>query len=156
MYVAPKALDVEETYGGAEGEFAVYIGNADVQLATRVGGARVFGDLYPYFDGASLGAGTDRGYRTHRFLGDASIFGNVELRAYLTPATTAVFPVRFGVVLFTDAGRVWVSGEDSSEWHPSYGGGLLIQPVGTTIVFRALLAKSSEETLFQFGSGFRF
>jgi len=156
MYVAPQALDVEETYSGVDGEFAVYAGSSDVQLAARVGGARVFGDLYPYFDAASIGSNTNRGYRSHRFLGDASVFGNVELRAYLTPATTAVFPVRFGVILFTDAGRVWVSGEDSREWHPSYGGGLLVQPVGTTIVFRAVVAQSSEGTLFQFGSGFRF
>jgi hypothetical protein len=156
MYIAPNVLDVDQTYGGVDGQVAAYVGNEDVQLALRVGGARVFGDLYPYFDAAFIGASTNRGFRSHRFGGDASVFGNVELRAYFTPATTAVFPVRFGVVLFTDAGRVWVSGEDSREWHPSYGGGLLVKPVGTTIVLRAVAAHSSEGTLFQFGSGFRF
>jgi hypothetical protein len=156
MYIAPTALDVEETYGGVDGQLAAYFGTDDVQLAMRVGGARVFGDVYPYFDAAFIGASTNRGFRSQRFGGDASIFGNVELRAYLTPATTSVFPVRFGVMVFTDAGRVWMAGEDSREWHPSYGGGLLVKPVGTTIVFRAIAAQSSEGTLFQLGSGFRF
>jgi hypothetical protein len=155
-YVTPSILDVESTYGGAEAMVATYLGNADVQAALRVGGARVWG-TFPYFDAASLGGSTNRGFRSDRFAGQASLYGNAELRAYLTRAKyQSVFPVRFGVIGFFDVGRVWHSGEDSSKWHPSGGGGVLLKPVGTPIVFRVVAAYSTEGTLFYVGSGFRF
>ena len=156
-YVAPAVLDVENVYGGVEGEVAAYIGSSDIQFALRVGGGRVFGDQFPYFDASYLGGATDRGYRDHRFGGHASLYGNAELRMYLTKSKyESVFPVRFGVIGFVDDGRVWLSGEDSNAWHPSAGGGILLKAVGTPIVIRAVVARSPEETLFYFGSGFRF
>ena len=112
-------------------------GHLECPAGGRVGGARLFGD-YPWFDAAFLGGRTDRGFRSHRYAGDASLYGNVELRTYLGPPVFAsIFPVRFGLVGFVDDGRVWVSGEDSQRWHPSAGGGVLLKPVGTTIVLRA-------------------
>jgi hypothetical protein len=155
-YVTPSVLDVHSVYGGVEGMVAAYLGNDDVQAAFRVGGARLWG-TYPYFDAASIGGSTNRGFRSDRFAGNASLYGTVELRAYLTGAKfESVFPVRFGVVGFADAGRVWLSGEDSRRWHPSAGGGVLLKAVGTPIVLRAVAARSSEGTLFYVGSGFRF
>jgi hemolysin activation/secretion protein len=140
-----------------EGEVAAYFGTSDIQFALRVGGGRVFGDQFPYFDASYLGGATDRGYRDHRFGGDASLYGNAELRMYLTKSKyQSVFPVRFGVIGFVDDGRVWLSGEDSNAWHPSAGGGILLKAVGTPIVIRAVVARRPEETLFYFGSGFRF
>ena len=155
-FVTPAAMDVEQTYGGLDGSVAAYVGNPSVQIAARVGGARLFGD-YPWFDAAFLGGRTDRGYRSHRFAGDASLYGNAELRTYFGgPMFPSVFPVRFGLVGFVDAGRVWLSDEDSRRWHPSAGGGVLLKPVGTQIVLRAVLAHGSEGTLVYAGSGFRF
>jgi hypothetical protein len=155
-YVTPSILDAENPYGGLEGFVAGFVGSDDVQLALRVGGARLWGP-YPYFDAASLGGSNNRGFRSDRFAGDASLYGNLELRAYLTgPKYESVFPVRFGVVGFTDIGRVWLSGEDSRKWHPSFGGGVLLKLVGTPMVFRAIAGHSSESTLFYVGSGLRF
>ena len=153
---SPPALDVETTYGGVDGMLAAYVGSSDVQLATRIGAARLFGD-FPYFDAASIGGATNRGYRTDRFAGKASLYGSAELRAYLTGAKyQSVFPVRFGLVGFFDIGRVWMPGEDSRKWHPSGGGGVLLKAVGTPIVFRIVAAQGSEGTQFFVGSGFRF
>jgi hemolysin activation/secretion protein len=127
-----------------------------VQLALRAGGARLFG-TFPYFDAASLGGSTNRGYRTDRFAGESSVYGSAELRTYITgPKYESIFPVRFGLVGFFDVGRVWQDGEDSRKWHPSGGGGILLKAVGTPIVFRVMVAHSSESTLFYVGSGFRF
>ena len=155
-YVAPPLLDVESTYGGAEGFVAGYVGSESVQVAARIGGGRVWG-TFPYFDAPHIGGSTNRGFRSNRFAGNASLYGNAELRAYLTGAKyQSVFPVRFGVVGFFDIGRVWQSGEDSHKWHPSGGGGVLLKPVGTPIVFRVVAGFSSESTLFYIGSGFRF
>jgi hypothetical protein len=155
-YVAPRTFDVKETYGGVEGMAVAYVGSPDVQLALRVGGERLF-KTYPYFDAASIGGVTNRGFRSDRFIGDSSIFGNAEVRAYLThPKYQSIFPVRFGIIGFADAGRVWLSGENSNTWHGSGGGGVLVKPVGTPMVFRAVASFSKEGTLFYVGSGFRF
>lgn len=155
-YVAPPLLDVESTYGGLEGFVAGYVGSEDVQVAVRVGGGRVWGD-FPYFDAAHIGGSMNRGFRSNRFAGNASLYGNGELRAYLTHAKyESVFPVRFGVVGFFDIGRVWMSDEESHKWHPSAGGGVLLKPVGTPIVLRVVAGHSTEGTLFYVGSGFRF
>lgn len=154
--VTPAVWDVQETYGRVDGWVGAYAGNVNVQIAARVGGERVFG-TYPWFDAASLGGRTNRGFHSRRFAGDASLYGNVELRTYFgQPKFASIFPSRIGLVGFIDAGRVWLSGEDSREWHPSAGGGLLLKPVGTPIVLRAVVAHGSEGTLIYAGSGFRF
>jgi hypothetical protein len=155
-FVAPAVWDVDEKYGGVDGSFTAYAGTTNVQIGARVGGARMFGN-YPWFDAAYIGGRTDRGYRSHRFSGDGSLYGNLELRTYLGhPMFQSVFPVRFGLVGFVDGGRVWLSGEDSRRWHPSAGGGALLKPVGTTIVLRAIVAHGSEGTLFYAGNAIRF
>jgi hypothetical protein len=155
-YVAPAVLDVLKTYGGADGYVAAYAGSTHVQLDARVGGERVFG-TYPWFDAAFIGGRNDRGFHSHRFSGDTSLFGNVELRTYLgSPVFGSIFPVRFGLVAFVDSARVWLKGDASNTWHPSEGGGILLKPVGTGIVLRAVAAHSTEGTLFYAGSGFRF
>ena len=149
-------MDVATSYGGIDGSVAAYVGTSSVQLAGRVGGARLFGD-YPWFDAAFLGGRTDRGFRSHRYRR-----GRLALRepraAYLhrPPVFASIFPVRFGLVGFVDVGRVWLSSEDSQRWHPSAGGGVLLKPVGTAIVLRAVLAHGSEGTLDLRWLGFRF
>ena len=65
-FVAPALMDVATSYGGIDGSVAAYVGTSSVQLAGRVGGARLFGD-YPWFDAAFLGGRTNRGFRSHRY-----------------------------------------------------------------------------------------
>jgi outer membrane protein assembly factor BamA len=152
----PAVLDVEKTYARIEGQVVAHTGSNNVQLAFRLGGARVFGD-YPYFDAAYIGGTSARAYRNQRFGGDASVFANLDLRAFLTgPKFTSVFPVRFGVIGFVDAGRVWLSGERSGVWHPSVGGGVMAKPLGTNLLLRFVGAYGSEGTLIYAGSGFQF
>jgi hypothetical protein len=155
-FVTPAALDVRKTYGGLDGYVAGHVGSSNVQFATRLGGQRLFG-AYPWFDAAFIGGANSRGFHSHRFAGDASLYGNAELRMYFGPPLfTSVFPVRFGLVGFVDTGRVWLRGEHTNTWHPSEGGGVLLKLVGTSIVLRAVAARGSEGTLVYAGSGFRF
>jgi hypothetical protein len=155
-FVSPAVMDTRETYGGVEGYLTGHVGGSNVQLAARVGGQRMFGS-YPWFDAAVIGGANNRGFRSHRFAGDTSLYGNAELRTYLGgPMFASVFPVRFGLVGFVDTGRVWIEGEQSNSWHPSGGGGLLLKPIGTSIVLRAVAATGGEGTLVYLGSGFRF
>ncbi len=53
-------------------------------LAVRAGASRAWGD-YPFQEAAYLGgSSTLRGYHSQRFVGDAAIYGNAELRVPLT------------------------------------------------------------------------
>jgi hypothetical protein len=64
--------------------------------------------------------------------------------------------MRLGLFGLVDTGRVWLEGEDSSTWHTSYGGGLLLQPLATPVTVHATVATGDEGTRFRFGSGFSF
>jgi hypothetical protein len=154
----PPLLDVEEAFYGIEAELAGYLGRSRsrVQLAARVGGRRVWG-RYPWFESAFVGGRASlRGYSRQRFAGDASLYGGVEARAWLVTVDVPPVPLRLGVLAFADAGRVWLSGEESDRWHTSWGAGLMLQPVATPFVLTAAWARGREDTRFYFGYGFFF
>ena len=131
MFVAPAALDVTDTYGGIEGYVVGHAGNTE--RAARGQGRRPapFRHLSVVRWGVHRRRERSR-FSQHRFGGDASAYGNAELRAYVGPPVFgSIFPVRFGVVGFADSGRVWHASDGSNAWHPSAGGGLLLKPIGT-------------------------
>jgi len=154
LYV-PETWDVEEGYGGIDGEVAGYLGVPRARLALRVGGRKLWGP-YTWFDAAFIGGHNNRGFRSHRFSGDSSLYGSAELRFWLAKLNTPVVPVRLGVFGLVDTGRVWFEGEDSNTWHTSYGGGLLFQPAGAPITLHATVATGDEGPRFYFGSGYSF
>ena len=53
-------------------------------FAFRAGGTKVWGK-YPFFAGATIGGQDNvRGYNDKRFSGDAALFGQTELRIFIT------------------------------------------------------------------------
>jgi hypothetical protein len=154
LYV-PEAWDVEEGYGGIDGELAAYLGVPRTHLALRVGGRQLWG-RYPWFDAAFIGGRNARAYRSNRFSGDSSLYGSAELRIWFGKLTTPVVPMRLGAYGLVEAGRVWLEGEASSTWHASYGGGLLFQPLGTPVTVNATVATGDEGLRFRFGAGYGF
>jgi hypothetical protein len=154
VYV-PGAWDVEEGYGGVGGELATYLGRPNVHLALRVGGRKLWG-TYAWFDAAFIGGRNNRGFRSHRFTGDSSLYAGAELRLWLGKLSTPIVPMRLGLYGLVDTGRVWLKGEDSDTWHTSYGGGLLLQPLATPVTIHATVATSDEGPRFYFGSGYAF
>jgi len=151
----PEAWDVLKDYSWVDGEVDAYLGDSRAHLAVRVGGRHTWGD-YPWFDAAFIGGGNARAYRSDRFAGDSSLYGSAEVRLWLGNVNTGIVPVRLGVFGLVEAGRVWLEGEDSNTWHPSYGGGLLFQPVGVATAFNITAATGDEGTRFYFGAGFGF
>lgn len=122
----PKAWSLERAFGEAHGDASVYL-TAPVPtsptLALRVGGKQVFGDLFPFHESAFLGGSdTLRGLRRNRYAGERAAFGNAELRFRLGKVKLFV-PITVGLFGLADAGRVWVDGETSDEWHTAFGGG---------------------------------
>jgi hypothetical protein len=69
-----------------------------------------------------------------------------------------VIPGRLWIVGLYDVGRVWFEGEDSDDWHPSYGGGIAFEVAGSPVTFWTGVAKPQEEdgVRFYFLSGFGF
>lgn len=154
-FYAPDAWDVTGGYGGAEGVLAAYAGSKRVHLALRAGGRRLWGDA-PWFEAAHLGGLNNRGFRSHRFVGNSSLYGSVSLRGWLGRLPIPLLPTRVGLVAFTDTGRVWLENEDSDTWHTSYGGGLLLQPTLAPVTVHVIAADSKEGTRFYFGLGYPF
>ena len=126
--------------------------------AAFLGGAPVTLPVYP--TGASIGS-TLRGYDLNRFAGDASLAGNLEVRAALGKFI-ALLPFRYGLVGIADVGRVFLAGETSSRWHSGLGGGLWIavsaasQIFQLTSSFNVLLVRSDEGTSFYLYTGYGF
>jgi hypothetical protein len=163
--VFPKAWDVEETYGWVEGNASTYLtagANGRVTLALRAGGKHMLGEKYPFFNAATAGGGgffsgqdAVRGLHPNRFIGDSSLYGNADLRLYLSRFFLAL-PGEWGLFGFGDAGRVWYEGESSDTWHTSYGGGLWIGLLSRSNAVAFTIAKSDERTAFYVRAGFSF
>jgi hypothetical protein len=117
--------------------------------ALRLGGEKTWGD-YPFFKAAFLGGGDNlRGYSKKRFSGDAALFGQFEVRAYLGPLKL-ILPGRLGFHLFSEAGRVFIEGENSEKWHPAYGGGLWMSFANRLLNTSLTIARSPEKFVVYF------
>src|SRR5512139_385330 len=144
-FFVPKAWDVEENFGGVEGSVASYLGSRKLVLATRVGGRTMWG-TYPWFESASISGiiGGVRGYYDGRFRGDSALYGNAELRWWIGRRKGAVLPLRWGLTAFGESGRVWYGDESSKRWHAGYGGGVIVQLIGTPMALGASIASGTE------------
>ncbi|HEY6110600.1 MAG TPA: hypothetical protein VIV56_16980, partial [Gemmatimonadales bacterium] len=98
---------------------------------------------------------TVRGYAEHRFAGDASLAGNVELRARVG-RFYALLPIEFGVFGLADAGRVFRSGETSTVWHGAAGGGLWLAFLNRVNTLTLAAARSPEGTGIYVRAGFAY
>jgi hypothetical protein len=154
----PALWDVASSYGRVRATAATYLTPAlplRPTLALRVGGERVWG-AYPFQESATLGGSSSvRGLLQSRFRGDASAFGNAELRIPLA-ALKLVVPGRIGVFGLADAGRVWLAGESSNTWHTAVGGGVWFAPFNSPFGVSAALARGDGRTALYLGTGFGF
>jgi hypothetical protein len=98
---------------------------------------------------------TLRGWRQERFAGDASLYGNAEIRFFLTKFFL-LLPVDLGAFGLADAGRVYVSGESSDTWHSAFGGGLWVSFLGRGNTMSVSMAHGREGNGFYFRTGMLF
>jgi hypothetical protein len=125
-------------------------------LASRLGYGKIWGD-YDFPQAFQL-SGPDnlRGYRRDRFAGQSMLFNNTELRFKVADFNTYLFPGSLGLFVFNDVGRVWVKGEDSSDWHVGNGGGIWVAPVRRFVVTAAITRSKEEKMLPLVTFGFQF
>ena len=155
-FYVPKAFDVTADFGGVDGTVSGYLGNPRLSLAARAGGRKLWGP-YPWFESATIGGSDDlRGYDSNRYRGDASLFGNAELRYWLGNRKKPTLPMRWGLFGFAESGRVWLKGETSEKWHTGFGGGLMAQFLGTPLTLAGSMASGSEGLHFYFKGGYSF
>jgi hemolysin activation/secretion protein len=124
-------------------------------LALRAGGQKLLG-RHPFHEAASLGGAESlRGLLRQRYLGDASAYGNAELRLLLVRRDHALVP-RFGVFGLADLGRVFLEGESSDLWHTAVGGGVFLSVGNPKSVVSVALASSEGRLRFYLQGGFSF
>ena len=114
----------ESVDGWAAAFFTIPVAKKPV-LAFRGGGKKLWGN-FPYFDAAFLGgAESFRAEERQRYAGDASLYGNAELRVPIAKFPF-ILPLDVGALGFTDAGRVYLKGQSSGGWHTAAGGGFWV------------------------------
>ena len=156
--VYPKILTNNDFFGKVTFDGRTYISSkliTDYTLALRLYGEAAWGD-YPFYKSATVGGkNTLRGFPRDRFVGDFSILTDVELRFYLAKIYFLI-PFKLGMNLFTDMGRVFLSGETSDKWHTSFGGGLWFSIHERTINISLNFARSPETYRFYLSVGQMF
>jgi hypothetical protein len=162
--VYPAVWGVNDTFGEVHATAATFLsagGYLQPTLALRAGGKSVFG-TYPFQEAAYVGGSlatsertTIRGFRSGRFAGDSSLFGNAELRLSLA-SFTLLLPADFGVFGLFDVGRVYLEGESSDKWHTGYGGGIWLAFLSRAYTFSAAVATSEQRTAVYVHAGFGF
>ncbi len=156
--VFPEGADVETVFGHVHGEASIHLPIhilSTPSLALRAGGKKVWG-TYPYHEAAYVGGvRTVRGFAQHRFAGDASAYGNVELRVPLGRVYFIV-PTTVGLFALGDVGRVFLEGETSDKWHTGVGGGVWASFLGPANTGSISVASSDEGTRVYVVAGLAF
>jgi hemolysin activation/secretion protein len=158
--VYPKGWDVQSTFSELHGTVAAYVSApipTEPTIALRVGGKRVWG-TYPFHEAAYVGGASDlRGFREQRFAGDAAVFGNAELRLFLS-RFNALVPGRLGIFGFADAGRVFYGPDPAAadSWHAAVGGGVWISVIDPRHMVSIAVAHGDDLTGVYVRAGFMF
>jgi outer membrane translocation and assembly module TamA len=151
--IYPKVFQDTENFSSAEADIKTFFSLKnldDLVIALRAGGRKLLGQ-YPFFASASLGGRENlRGYSIKRFSGDASLFGQIELRKNLLDLKL-ILKTNLGLLTFIETGRVFAENENSNKWHPSYGIGAFLSYLNSALVFNTYVAFSPEDTIFSFG-----
>lgn len=148
--------DATRNFTTLSGNFAVYLGNKNVTLASRVGANHILGDGFEFYQMGVLGGSDNlRSFRDERFSGRSVFYHNSDLRVRLFETAVLHLPIRVGVFAGYDYGRVWIDQEASRQWHQSYGGGVWLSPFDAA-TFNISWFEGSERGRFQFGGGFLF
>jgi len=153
----PAVWDVTSAFSQLSGSAATYLELPlphHPVLALRGGGRKIWGDA-PFHEAAFLGGvDTLTGVDPQRYAGDASIFGNSELRIPVASIRT-LLPLDIGILGFADTGRVYVDGDSPSGWHTVAGGGLWVGILDPATGVSVLLTNARDKRVVV-GTGLRF
>jgi hypothetical protein len=154
----PSFFDNEHPFYKIRSEFRASAPIHDIPATTiafKVAGEKLWGK-YPFFESAFLGGSQSlRGFERQRFSGNASVLGGIEIRSQVAQIPFLV-PLWAGISVFTESGRVFLSGERSDRWHASIGGGLWFSIIKSEYIVNFSLAHSEDKIAFYATVGFMF
>ena len=102
----------------------------ELTLSTLLKGKMLWNDNYDFFQAAAIGGDFDmRSYRYGRFIGKQSFTQSTDLRLTLGKTKQNFIPLKYGILVGYDYGRVWIDEEKSKKWHQSIGGGLWVNGI---------------------------
>ena len=156
--IFPAIINIPEPSYRSEFDIRSYFTPWFISFATfsfRAGGSKVWGK-YPFFAGATIGGRDNlRGFNDKRFSGDAALYGQAELRLFITEIKL-ILKSRFGINIFAETGRVFTKNDNTNKWHPSYGFGIWFSYFNSEIIPSAYVAFSTDRTTFAFGLSMGF
>ncbi|MCT4616339.1 MAG: outer membrane protein assembly factor [Marinifilaceae bacterium] len=139
-------------------DFRSYLGLGRVErmvVALRCGGAHNTKG-YNFYQANKLGMKSNlRGYRQNRFSGDDILYANIDLRYKIGNFKTFISTGSYGMLVFSDMGRVWYEGEKSKKWHHGKGVGFWLAPFDM-MALNINYASSSEDEIFSFAFKYLF
>jgi hypothetical protein len=121
-----------------------------IVISDRIGGGVSIGKPAFYQSMFLGGQGNLLGYLQNRFAGEHMVYNNLQGRVKLFNIASYILPGQLGLSGFYDAGRVWVKGEHSTQWHTGTGGGLYFAPASLAII--QVLAGHSNEGWYPYVS----
>jgi len=128
---------------GAEAHFSAR--RLPVSLSFRVGYARSSGNV-PFYELPAIGRNNGlRGFDRRRFAGDGYFFYNTEFRTPLATVRSKFIPLKLGLRLFYDRGKLLMDEEDNAPMKDSYGFGVYVVPISTNYTLSATAGFSVEE-----------
>jgi hypothetical protein len=150
----PAFLGYDFAFSKVIGDVRAYLPASPIVFSFHVGGEKSIG-TYPFYQASLIGGvSTVRGYARNRFAGDASLYGQTEIRMQIA-AVNIFVPGTLGLSFFGDAGRVFLAGERSRKWHGAFGGGLWLNAINR-FVLNLSVASSAEDFRVYVTSGFAF
>lgn len=121
-------------------------------LATQFNAKALFRDTYEFYQSASIDL---RGFRDNRFIGKQAFYQFTDLRLDMGKLENPFTPIRYGVFVGFDHGRVWYPREYSSDWHTSYGAGFWLTFINKLTTKYSYFG-SSDSFRFTFGLSLDF
>lgn len=151
-------LSREEIVSDFKTDFNFYLqlfSSPEIILANSIGYHKTWGDRQ-FYQFADLGNSTHlRGYRKNRFRGEAAFFHNIDLRFHLFEWDNNVLPMHVGILGGYDYGKVYLSGQESDQWHKSQTIGVFMEILGAAVI-QPYLSFNEEESRFSLKMGFNF
>ena len=140
--------DVEDSFSYVEARVGRWFRLSEPVLASlNLRARKVWGD-YPFFEASYIGGDQyPLGTRWNRWAGDSSVGVLGSLR-WTIATLRGVLPGNLGVFGMANTARVYVSGEDSSKWHSSYAGGLVLTAFDHTTALHLGIGTSADSGSF--------
>lgn len=159
--VKGKLNEINRGFGYFKSALAIYqnlISNRSLVFASELGTQINIGNQFEFYQGATLGGDrTLRGFNRQRFTGKESFYHSNDLRLRFGDIKSTFLPLKAGMTLGFDYGRVWTPLEiKNTQWHTSYGGSLWLNAIESFTLNLSYFKGNFDENRISFSLGFNF